>query len=144
MQKLEIIGRLGGNPKVTTTKNGSFMLTFDVAASRRWRNKAGVKQEVTTWYSCYAYHNAPPKVSDYLNKGSLVFVSGQPGVNAYVDSAGAHKASITLLIDELELLDSSKSRVEEAGSRIQELSTVNIHIEEHATIGTAPNSDLPF
>jgi single-strand DNA-binding protein len=116
MQTIQITGRLGAAPKVTETENKRWLLTFSVACTKRWRSLSGEKQERTTWYTCTAFHNERPKVSDYMSKGSLVYIAGEPGLRQYKTDSGEHRAELYIQVNDIELLDSATVRAENAAA----------------------------
>uniref|UniRef100_UPI003562C3C6 single-stranded DNA-binding protein n=1 Tax=Bacteroides fragilis TaxID=817 RepID=UPI003562C3C6 len=73
----EIIGNLGRDAEVKTSKNGKNFLTFTVAHTE----KHGETEE-TTWISCIYYNE---KVASYLTKGKKVYISGSLSVRVYND-----------------------------------------------------------
>lgn len=76
MQKTTITGSLG-NEATMSEANGKFVLNFSVAAKDVWRNKDGVKQETTTWYSSAWWFNEKPKIAEFLKKGVNVLIEGK-------------------------------------------------------------------
>jgi single-strand DNA-binding protein len=78
LARAHILGFLGGDPEVRVLGNGNKMLSFQVATSRKWRDKdTGERQEKTFWHRVVVYnkHLIEP-CEKILKKGSKVAVFG--------------------------------------------------------------------
>lgn len=87
LQRTEIIGHLGADAEVRTTNGGKTVIAFSVAVSERWTDHQGQRQERTTWYKC-SWWTTATTIAQYLSKGTLVYVTGTPNADAYLNSAG--------------------------------------------------------
>ena len=52
LNRVQLIGRLGHDPEVKYTEQGTVRTTFSVATSQRWKDADGQAQEVTEWTRC--------------------------------------------------------------------------------------------
>lgn len=109
MQKTQIIGRVGNDAEVKTLDNGSKVISFNVACTENWKNKQGEKQSKTTWYECSKWGEYTG-VSQYIKKGTQIYVEGVSEVRAWM-SDGEAKAKIGIKVSQIELLGDSKSDV---------------------------------
>lgn len=105
MLRLQLIGHLGQDATVNTV-NGKSVINFNIADSEKYKNSEGVEVEKTTWVSC-AYWTDKLNVSNYLKKGTLVFVEGKPDVKTY-QKDNQIIPQLTLRISYLQLLSSNK------------------------------------
>ena len=49
ISKTILIGNLGNNPEIKSTKDGKMLATFSIATSKKWKDKnSGEKKEKTT------------------------------------------------------------------------------------------------
>lgn len=85
MLQLQVIGNIGANAELRT-ENGNTFVTFKVAHNERWTSADGQQHDTTTWISCVLNGDAG-KLLQYLVKGALVFVSGEPSVRTYHSQA---------------------------------------------------------
>lgn len=106
LNKVMIIGRLGRDPEMRFTPSGQSVCSFSVATDSRWTNKAGEKQEKTEWHRVKAWGRLAELVSEYLRKGSQVFVEGRLETSEYTDKAGVKKYSTDLVANEVVFLGS--------------------------------------
>jgi len=75
--KIEIIGRLGRKPEMKFTPSGQAVTSFSVATDNTYTSAAGEKVKETTWFRVQAWGKMAETVNQYLDKGSLVFVTGR-------------------------------------------------------------------
>lgn len=77
LNKVMLIGRLTRDPEVRTTPNGSNVASFSIATSFNWTNQQGQKQEQTEFHNIVAWRKLADIVSQYLKKGSQVYLEGR-------------------------------------------------------------------
>lgn len=113
MQKTEVIIRLGADATINESNNGNTVINFDGAATERWKDKEGNKQEKTTWYRCSWWLNNTT-IAQYLTKGTQVYVSGKPNANAYQNNNGDIIAQNGILVREVELLGGGNNQQQQS------------------------------
>lgn len=102
MQNIQIIGYLGADAQVNQN-NGNPFTTFRVCVSAR-QKVDGVWQEVPQWYSCLL-HGANTNLLQYMVKGKLVYVSGEPSYSMYDSIKYRTKViDVTIHVRSIELL----------------------------------------
>ena len=72
-----VAGNLGQDPETKQTQSGKEFVTFSVAS------KTG--KDKTSWFNCVAFGKTAELVSQYVKKGSLVYVSGHIEIEKYED-----------------------------------------------------------
>ena len=77
VNKVILIGRLGADPEVRYTTEGSSVASFRIATTETWKDKSGSKQERTEWHSIVAWRRLGEIAGEYLKKGSLVYIEGR-------------------------------------------------------------------
>ena len=77
VNKIFILGNVGQEPQIKTFDNGDSITNFSVATSDQWTDKLGEKRESTEWHNCVAYRQLAKIASDFIKKGSKVFVEGR-------------------------------------------------------------------
>jgi len=76
-QRLIIVGRLGRDPEVRYTPQGTAVTSFSVATDRTWTDQSGQKQERTTWFRVSVWGKQAESCNQYLAKGRMVLVEGE-------------------------------------------------------------------
>ena len=120
VNKVILIGNLGRDPESRRMPSGDAMVTFSVATSESWRDKAsGERKEKTEWHRVVIFNDNLAKIAEqYLRKGSKVYLEGQLQTRKYTDKDGVERSSTEIVLSrfrgELTLLDSRNS---EGGGR---------------------------
>lgn len=110
MNKVMLIGNVGKEPEMTYTPTGSAVTKFTLATNRRWKDKAsGEAKEETTWFNIVAWEKLAELCSQYVHKGSKIFVEGRFVSREYTDKDGVQRRAFDVVITEMELLDSKGS-----------------------------------
>ena len=100
LNKVMIIGRLGRDPELKYTQSGAPVCTLNLATDEYYKDNNGQKVERTEWHRVVVFQKAAENCSQYLAKGSLVFVEGnlqtrkwqdQQGQDRYVTEIRAHR-----------------------------------------------------
>ena len=118
-QKIEIIGRLGRKPEMKYTPQGSAVTSFSVATDNKYTNAAGEQVKETIWFRVQVWGKMAEVVNQYLDKGSLVFVSGRmvadkaTGAPRIWEKDGKANASFEVNASEVKFL-SPKSHTEQS------------------------------
>jgi single-strand DNA-binding protein len=145
MIKMQVIGRLGKDCTVNTV-NGKNVMNFTVAHSEKYKDSQGTLQEKTIWVDC-AYWSDRTAVAQYLQKGTQVFVEGQPEARSFQRNDGTPGSSLSLRVREVQLLG-SKSDSGGSGA-YQQPSNASSAMSGSSNVSTAadisePVDDLPF
>lgn len=121
-----LIGNVGGDPDVKTTDSGVTVANLSLATSEEWKDKAGEKQERTTWHNLVAWRGLADICSQYVKKGDKLFVRGHLQTQTWEKEGQKHYKTVVVL-DELIMLGGK-------------------HGEASAPDGpaAADDSDLPF
>ena len=77
LNRVQLIGRLGGDPEMRITTSGIPVTTFSLATDRQWQDREGNTREETDWHTVVAWDRLAQICSDHITKGRLVFVEGR-------------------------------------------------------------------
>jgi len=92
VNKMVILGRLGGDPKVHVTPRGDTMAAFSVATNERWKSRTGQVLEHTEWHRVVCTGDMATFVRDTLLRGVQVYVEGPVRTRDWTDRDGViHK-----------------------------------------------------
>jgi single-strand DNA-binding protein len=110
LNKVQLIGNLAADPESRTFQNGGSVVNLRLATSEGWKDKDGNRQERTEWHQVTIFNEHLGKVaSQYLRKGSKVFIEGQLQTRKWQDQSGADRYSTEVVVPkfkgELILLD---------------------------------------
>lgn len=109
LNNAQIIGHLGRDPEVRYLPSGEAVASFSIATTEKWKDKqTGEAKEVTEWHKISAFGKLAEIVERFLQKGSLVYVSGQIKTRKYTDKDGVEKYSTEIRASEMKMLGGSK------------------------------------
>jgi len=74
MNQLTILGRLCGDPEVTSSTSGTTIARFTLAVDRKFAKEG---QQKTDFFQCVAFGKLAEVVEKYLFKGSKIVASGE-------------------------------------------------------------------
>ena len=104
LNKVQIIGRLGRDPESRDLRGGGQVVNFSVATDRKW-TKDGERQTETEWHRVTAFGKLADICSDYLKKGSLVYIDGRIKTEKY-QKDGADVYTTGIIAESMQMLDS--------------------------------------
>lgn len=105
LNKVMLIGRLGRDPEISYTPNGSALAKFSLATSDHWVDRNGNKQERTEWHNLIAWNRLADLVQNYLRKGSLVYIEGQLRTHSWENQAGEKRYKTEIDVRVLQFLE---------------------------------------
>jgi len=118
VNKVILVGNLGRDPEVRRTASGDPVVSFSLATSESWRDKAtGERKERTEWHNIVIFNENLGRIAEqYCKKGSKVFLEGQLQTREYTDRDGNPRRITEVVLQrfrgELTLLDSRGGRSE--------------------------------
>ena len=103
LNKAIIIGRLTNNPEVRSTPTGQSVCNFSVATNRVWTDQTGKKQEKTEFHNVVLWRRLAEIASQFLSKGSLVYIEGRLETRSWQDNAGNKKYRTEIIGERMQL-----------------------------------------
>jgi len=104
VNKVIIVGRLGTDPEVRYTNNGTAVTNFSVATSENWSDKEGNKQERTEWHRIVVWGKMGEICSQYLKKGRQVFLEGRIQTRSWEDKEGQKRYTTEIVAQNVQFL----------------------------------------
>ena len=78
LNKVTLIGNLGGDPDVRYFPDGNALANVSLATSESWKDRnTGEPQERTEWHRVVIRGKLAEVVKQYLHKGSKIYVEGR-------------------------------------------------------------------
>ena len=104
INKAIIVGNLGADPELRYTQSGTAVASFRVATTERWKGQDGQMQESTEWHSCNAWGKLAEICGKYLQKGSLVYISGRMQTRKWEDKDGGTRYTTEIVVRDMKML----------------------------------------
>ena len=105
LNQVQIIGHLGRDPETRSFPSGDQVCNFTLATTERWKDKqTGEQKEATEWHRISTFGKLAEICSQYLLKGSLVYVQGKITTRKWTDKDGIEKYSTEIKADSMKML----------------------------------------
>ena len=107
VNKVILIGNLGADPEVKSTREGVPVANFNLATSESWNDRSsGEKQERTEWHRLVLWRKLAEIAGQYLKKGSKIYIEGKLQTRSWDDQSGQKRYTTEVVVNELQMLDS--------------------------------------
>lgn len=134
INKVILVGNLGGDPELRTTDGGTAVCNFTVATNESYKDRDGNKVDKTEWHRIVAWGRLAEICGEYLTKGRQVYLEGQLQTRKWEDKDGVERYTTEVKIREMQMLGSNPTAAGEAAAA---------H-EAEAGDSSGPDDDLPF
>ena len=105
VNKVILVGNLGADPETRAMPSGSTVANLRIATSESWRDKtSGEQQERTEWHRVALFGRLAEIASEYLKKGSQVYIEGSLRTRKWQDKQGQERFSTEIVANELQML----------------------------------------
>ena len=105
INKVLLIGRLGKDPEMRYTPDGTAIANFSIATSEEWKDKkTGEKQERTEWHRIVAFRRLGEICGEYLSKGSQVYIEGRIQTREWQDKDGTKRYTTEIVASQMQML----------------------------------------
>jgi single-strand DNA-binding protein len=117
LNKVFLVGRLGGDPVRSETKSGLAVTSFSLATSKRVQVEGGEEPvQKTVWHRIVSWGREAENSALYLKKGALVLVEGTLKSHDYVNAEGQSRSRMEVHADQVTFLTRAQSRGSEVAS----------------------------
>ena len=100
VNKVILVGNLGQDPEVRYMPNGGAVANITLATSESWRDKAtGEMKEQTEWHRVVLFGKLAEVASEYLRKGSQVYIEGQLRTRKWTDQSGQDRYTTEVVVN---------------------------------------------
>lgn len=108
INKVILVGNLGKDPESKFTPEGLAITKFSIATSDSWKDKkTGQLVENTEWHNITTYGRLAEIVSQYVKKGSKVYIDGKIKTDKWKDKESGKDCYRTgIVANEMQILSS--------------------------------------
>ena len=110
VNKVIIVGRLGGDPETKAVGANSTVARFNVATSENWVDRDGQKQERTEWHRVVTWGKLAEICGKHLAKGRQVYVEGRLQTRSWEDAQGQKRYTTEVVANTVQFLGSNQER----------------------------------
>lgn len=102
--KVQLIGNVGNDPKVTVLENGKKVIRFSLATNENYKNAKGEKVQSTNWHNIVAWNKTAEIIEGYTVKGKQIAIEGKLTSRSYETKEGEKRYVTEVVINEVLLL----------------------------------------
>ena len=105
VNKVILIGNLGADVETRYLPSGDAVANIRLATTDRYKDKAsGEMKELTEWHRVSFFGRLAEIATEYLKKGSSVYIEGKIRTRKWTDQAGVEKYSTDIVADQMQML----------------------------------------
>jgi len=105
VNKVILIGRLGADPEVRFTQDGTMVANLRLATNEYRKDKNGERVERTEWHRVVTFGRLAEVCQSYLAKGKLVYIEGRLQTRSWEDKEGNKRSTTEIVAATLQMLD---------------------------------------
>ena len=107
INKVILIGNLGADPEVRAMPSGMAVTNLSLATSESWKDKqTGETIDKTEWHRVALFGRLAEIASQYLKKGSKVYIEGSIRTSKWQDQNGQDRYTTEIVGNTMQMLDS--------------------------------------
>ncbi len=105
VNKVIIVGNLGRDPESRTFPSGDSVCNITVATTEKWKDKTtGEAKEATEWHRIVFNGKLAEIATQYLRKGTAVYVEGSLKTRKWTDQQGVEKYATEIRATSMQML----------------------------------------
>lgn len=100
VNKVILVGNLGSDPDVHTSKDGKKIVSLRLATGESWKDKqTGERREKAEWHKVVIFSEGLAEVAQkYLKKGSKVYIEGKLQTRKWQHTDGGDRYSTEIVL----------------------------------------------
>ncbi|KAA9331575.1 single-stranded DNA-binding protein [Hymenobacter busanensis] len=119
VNKVILVGNLGGDPEVRHLESGSAVAQFRLATNETYKDKSGNRVERTEWHNIVAWRGLAEVAEKYMRKGQSVYVEGKIRTRQYQDKDNQTRYVTEIVADEITMLGGGRGAEGAANGQAQ-------------------------
>lgn len=105
INKVMLLGFLGGEPVVKLFSNGNKLVQVSLATTESWRDKnSGETKSQTQWHRVVFSHKLAEIAQEFLHKGSQIFVEGNIATRKWTNQLGQDQYTTEVKVNNFQML----------------------------------------
>jgi single-strand DNA-binding protein len=105
VNKVILVGNLGADPETRSMPSGMSVANIRIATSESWKDKqSGEQKERTEWHHVAMFGRLGEIATEYLRKGSQVYIEGSLRTRKWQDKEGKDRYTTEIIADEMQML----------------------------------------
>ena len=151
LNKVLLQARLGNDPELKTSSNGTSVVTLNVAVKRDFKNKNGENE--TDWLTVVIWRQTAEMVAKFFKKGDQILIEGSIKTRKFTDKNGNNRTAFEIVANNVHFVESKKSDnvdigvdpLQEVANKINTFNSNNNSASDDMFADVVDSSgDLPF
>ncbi len=138
INKVILIGNLGGDPEVRTLETGVKMCRFSLATSESYKDKEGKRIDQTEWHKIVLWRGLAEIAEKFLKKGNTIYLEGKLTTRKYNDKDNVERWVTEIVGNSMTMLGGPRRPGE------TEEPSMTVEATQAAESNPTPDDDLPF
>jgi len=130
LNKVMIIGNVGGEPEMRYTPAGHPVTSFSIATNWVYNSPEGERKQETEWFNVVAWNRLAEQCNQILAKGKLAYVEGRFRTRSWEGQDGAKHYRTEVIASRVSLLERAATPAAAEGAE--------------STAGDIAPEDIPF
>ncbi|MCD6567150.1 MAG: single-stranded DNA-binding protein [Dehalococcoidia bacterium] len=115
LNKILLIGNVGGDPEMRYTPNGKPVTSFRMATNYSYTASSGERREETDWFRVTVWGKQAESCNQYLSKGSQVYAEGRLHARGWEGQDGQMRTSLEVVANRVVFLNRRTALPSEEG-----------------------------
>ena len=135
INKVILVGTLGADPDTRYTPSNAAVTNLSLATNESWKDKqSGDQKEKTEWHRIVMFNRLAEIASEYLRKGSQIYIEGKIQTRKWEDKEGKDRWTTEIVANEMQMLGGRSSGGNSGGASGSEFAS-------SGSSASAPSSD---
>lgn len=144
LNKVTLIGNVGGDPDVRSTASGNRVAKLSLATNRQFTDRSGQQQDRTQWHRLTFFGRLVDVVEQWVKKGDRLYVEGRVEYSQTQDEHGGTRYWTDIIVNEMIMLGSGSGRPGGDGPGQAPASYGGRRAPGAQPAVSEPDDDLPF
>ena len=105
VNKVILIGRLGADPEIRFTPDGTMVANLRLATDESYKSKDGEKVQKTEWHRIVTFKKLAEICQSYLSKGKQIYIEGRLQTRTWEDKDGVKRSTTEIIASNMRMLD---------------------------------------
>jgi len=107
VNRVILVGRLGADPDIRYSPNGTAVAKFSLATNERAPSGDGNWEDRTEWHRIVTFGKVAERCGNFLNKGKLIYLEGSLRTNQWEDKEGVKHYTTEIIMRDFEMVGGS-------------------------------------
>lgn len=139
INKVILLGRIGGDPELKFTPSGTAVCNVSIATSQKWKDKSDKQQEKTEWSRVVAWGKQAELLNKYVSKGDQLYIEGRMETRNWDNKEGVKVYTTEVILEKMDFISGNSDKNKKLKEMDDKKSDYNISSDS-----SFASDDIPF